>query len=65
MRPSEPGSPPFVSPGSKVEAGDTLLIIEAMKVMNAIHAPKAGIVKQIHVLDAQPVEFDQPLVTIE
>ncbi len=62
---SEPGKAAFVSPGSKVEAGDTLLIIEAMKVMNAIHAPKAGIVKQVCVQDAQPVEFDQPLVIIE
>ena len=61
----EPGKPPFVAPGSKVEAGETLLIIEAMKVMNAIHAPKAGTVKQVLVQDAQPVEFDQALVIIE
>ncbi|WP_243450833.1 acetyl-CoA carboxylase biotin carboxyl carrier protein [Sphingosinicella sp. CPCC 101087] len=62
---SEPGGPPFVSPGATVAAGDTLLIVEAMKVMNAIHAPKAGTVKQVLVQDAQPVEFDQPLVIIE
>ena len=61
----EPGAPPFVSVGEEVQEGATLLIIEAMKVMNAIHAPKAGIVKQICVQDAQPVEFDQPLVIIE
>ena len=62
---AEPGAAPFVAPGAKVEAGDTLLIVEAMKVMNAIHAPKAGTVKQVLVQDAQPVEFDQPLVIIE
>jgi len=62
---SEPGGTPFVTPGSKVEAGETLVIVEAMKVMNAIHAPKAGTVKQVLVQDAQPVEFDQPLVIIE
>ena len=61
----EPGAKPFVTVGQKVNAGDTLLIVEAMKVMNAIHAPKAGIVKQVCVQDAQPVEFDQPLVIIE
>ena len=61
----EPGSPPFVAPGAKVKAGDTLLIIEAMKVMNPIPAPKAGTVKQILVQDNQPVEFDQPLAIIE
>jgi acetyl-CoA carboxylase biotin carboxyl carrier protein len=62
---SEPGSPPFVSMGAAVTAGDTLVIIEAMKVMNAIHAPKTGMVTRILVQDAQPVEFDQPLVIIE
>ena len=61
----EPGADPFVSTGSQVAAGDTLLIIEAMKVMNPITAPKAGTVKQILVQDAQPVEFDQPLVVVE
>jgi acetyl-CoA carboxylase biotin carboxyl carrier protein len=61
----EPGAKPFVAPGSKVAAGDTLVIIEAMKVMNPIQAPKAGTVKELLVQDAQPVEFDQPLVIIE
>ncbi len=61
----EPGTPPFVSTGDKVAAGETLVIVEAMKVMNPIAAPKAGIVKQILVQDAQPVEYDQPLVIVE
>lgn len=61
---SEPGSPPFVSVGQQVKAGDTLLIIEAMKVMNPITATSAGTVKAILVDNAQPVEFDQPLVVI-
>jgi acetyl-CoA carboxylase biotin carboxyl carrier protein len=61
----EPGARPFVSPGAKVKEGDTLLIIEAMKVMNPIVAPRAGTVTQVLVVDAQPVEFDQPLVILE
>ena len=60
----EPGAAAFVSPGQAVKEGDTLMIIEAMKVMNPITAPKAGTVKQVLVSDAQPVEFDQPLVVI-
>ena len=60
----QPGSPPFVAVGDSVKAGDTLLIIEAMKVMNPITAPAAGTVKQMLVSDGQPVEFDQPLVVI-
>ncbi len=60
----EPGSAPFVNVGDPVKAGDTLLIIEAMKVMNPITAPGGGVVKKIMVADAQPVEFDQPLVII-
>jgi acetyl-CoA carboxylase biotin carboxyl carrier protein len=61
----EPGAAAFVQPGDQVGAGDTLLIIEAMKVMNPITAPRAGTVRQILVQDAQPVEFDQPLVIVE
>src|SRR5688572_9529983 len=60
----EPGAAPFVSVGDVVKVGDTLLIIEAMKVMNPITAPSGGVVKQITVSDGQPVEFDQPLVVI-
>ena len=61
----EPGAKPFVAPGQSVRDGETLLIIEAMKVMNPITAPRAGTVTQILVQDAQPVEYDQPLVIIE
>jgi acetyl-CoA carboxylase biotin carboxyl carrier protein len=61
----EPGARPFVAPGETVKQGDTLLIIEAMKVMNPIVAPRAGTVSQVLVVDAQPVEFDQPLVILE
>ena len=60
----EPGAKPFVSAGDAVKAGDTLLIVEAMKVMNPITAPAGGVVKQILVSDGQPVEFDQPLMVI-
>ena len=62
---AEPGAKPFIATGQPVKKGDTLLIIEAMKVMNPIIAPKAGTVRQIFVSDAQPVEFDQPLVVVE
>ena len=62
---SEPGAKPFIAVGASVKPGDTWLIIEAMKVMNPIQAPKAGKVTQILVGDSQPVEFDQPLVVIE
>lgn len=61
---SEPGAAQFIEVGKSVKAGDTLLIVEAMKVMNPITAPEGGTIKKIMVADAQPVEFDQPLVII-
>jgi len=61
---AEPGADPFVKVGSQVKAGDTLLIVEAMKVMNPIAATKDGTVQQILIENAQPVEYDQPLVVI-
>jgi acetyl-CoA carboxylase biotin carboxyl carrier protein len=60
----EPGAEPFVKPGDAVKAGDTLLIVEAMKVMNPITAPRGGVIKQLLVENGQPVEFDQPLVLL-
>jgi len=62
---AEPGAKPFIEIGSKVKVGDTLLIVEAMKTMNQIPAPRAGTVVQILVEDGQPVEFGEPLVIIE
>jgi acetyl-CoA carboxylase biotin carboxyl carrier protein len=61
----EPGAPPFITEGATVKQGDTLLIVEAMKVMNPIPAPRGGVVKAILVNSEQPVEYDQPLVVIE
>jgi acetyl-CoA carboxylase biotin carboxyl carrier protein len=61
----EPGAAPYVSEGATVTAGDTLLIIEAMKVMNPIVAPRAGRVAKILIRSEQPVEYDEPLVVIE
>jgi acetyl-CoA carboxylase biotin carboxyl carrier protein len=61
----EPGAKPFVEIGSKVKAGETVLIIEAMKTMNQIPAPRAGTVTQILFEDGQPVEFGEPLLIIE
>jgi acetyl-CoA carboxylase biotin carboxyl carrier protein len=61
----EPGAMPFVDVGSKVVAGDTLLIVEAMKTMNQIPAPRSGTVTQILIEDGQPVEFGEPLMIIE
>jgi acetyl-CoA carboxylase biotin carboxyl carrier protein len=61
---AEPGATPFVKVGDTVKAGDTLLIVEAMKVMNPITAPRGGVIKQLLVEDGQPVEFDQPLVLL-
>ncbi|MGL6043642.1 MAG: acetyl-CoA carboxylase biotin carboxyl carrier protein [Sandaracinobacteroides sp.] len=62
---AEPGAANYVAEGATVKEGDTLLIVEAMKVMNPIIAPKAGRVKAILVSNEQPVEYDQPLVIIE
>jgi acetyl-CoA carboxylase biotin carboxyl carrier protein len=62
---AEPGAKPFIDIGSQVKAGETLLIIEAMKTMNQIPAPRAGTVKQILFEDGKPVEFGEPLVIIE
>lgn len=60
-----PDAKPFVEVGQKVNAGDTLCIVEAMKMMNQIEADKSGVVKAILVESGQPVEFDEPLVVIE
>lgn len=62
---AEPGAKPFIAVGSQVKAGDTLIIVEAMKVMNPIAAPHGGTVKAILIENGQPVEFDQPLVVVE
>ena len=62
---AEPGAAPFARVGSQVKAGETVLIVEAMKVMNAIPAPTAGTVKAVLVDNGQPVEYDQPLIVIE
>lgn len=64
-RSPEPGAKVFVDVGQQVRQGQTLLIIEAMKTMNAIPAPKAGTVKEILIEDGQPVEFAQPLMIVE
>jgi acetyl-CoA carboxylase biotin carboxyl carrier protein len=61
----EPGMPPFVDVGTQVSEGQTLLIIEAMKTMNHIPAPRAGTVRQILVENNQPIEYGEPLVVIE
>ncbi|MBD3662889.1 acetyl-CoA carboxylase biotin carboxyl carrier protein [Sulfitobacter aestuariivivens] len=62
---AEPGSPAFISVGAKIAEGDTLLIVEAMKTMNHIPAPRAGTIKRILVGDGDAVEFGAPLVIIE
>jgi len=64
LQPS-PDAAPFVQPGDKVKKGQTLLIVEAMKTMNPIQAPRDGVVADILVGDAQPVEFGEPLVLLE
>lgn len=61
----EPGSPPFVVAGQSVEAGDTLLLIEAMKTFSQIKAPRAGTVRHVLVASGQPVEYDEPLVVLD
>ena len=62
---ANPEAKPFIAVGQKVAAGDTLVIIEAMKVMNPITAPNGGTVSAILIENGQPVEFDQPLVVVE
>ncbi len=61
---ADPSTPNFIKPGDKIAVGDTLLIVEAMKVMNPIVSDRAGTVVEVLVDNAQPVEFDQPLVLI-
>ena len=60
-----PGAAPFVAEGAQVSQGQTVMIIEAMKTMNEIKAPKAGTVRAIHARDAEPVEYDEVLMVIE
>jgi acetyl-CoA carboxylase biotin carboxyl carrier protein len=62
---AEPGAPAFISVGASISEGDTLLIVEAMKTMNHIPAPKSGTIKRILVEDGAAVEFGTPLVIIE
>jgi acetyl-CoA carboxylase biotin carboxyl carrier protein len=62
---AEPGAAPFVKPGDRVAEGQTLLIIEAMKVMNPIKSPRAGTVGQVLVGNSEPVEYGQPLIVID
>ncbi|RZJ05478.1 MAG: acetyl-CoA carboxylase, biotin carboxyl carrier protein, partial [Brevundimonas sp.] len=62
---ASPEAPPFCQPGDKVKKGQTLLIVEAMKTMNPIQSPRDGVVKEVMVGDAQPVEFGEPLVLLE
>jgi acetyl-CoA carboxylase biotin carboxyl carrier protein len=61
---SEPGKPPFVTVGQEIKEGDTLFIVEAMKTMNAIPAPRSGTVKEVCVENGQPVEFGQTLLVL-
>nr|WP_067296283.1 acetyl-CoA carboxylase biotin carboxyl carrier protein [Marinobacterium profundum] len=63
-RSPSPSSPPFIEVGKTVKAGDVICIVEAMKMMNQIEADKSGVVEAILVEEGQPVEYDQPLVTI-
>jgi len=61
----EPGAPPYVRAGDQVAEGDTLLVVEAMKVMNPIPAPRAGRVARIFISNGEPVEFGEPLLVLE
>ena len=61
----EPGAAPFIKPGDRVVEGQTVMIVEAMKVMNPIRAPQGGVVLDIKVTDGQPVEYGEPLLIIE
>lgn len=61
----EPGAAPYVTVGDKVTEGQTLLIVEAMKVMNTLPSPVSGVIRKILVEDGHPVEFDEPLIVIE
>ena len=63
-RAPSPGAAPFVEVGQSVKVGDVICIVEAMKMMNQIEADKAGVVGEFLVEDGEPVEFDQPLLTI-
>ena len=60
----EPDKPAFISVGDRVKEGQTLLIVEAMKFMNQVPPPRAGVIKEILFVDGEPVEFGQPLVVI-
>jgi acetyl-CoA carboxylase biotin carboxyl carrier protein len=61
----QPGTPVFVKPGDKINEGQTILIVEAMKTMNPIPAPRSGVVLEVLVSDGQPVEFGEPLIILE
>lgn len=63
-RSPSPSASPYVEVGTHVKEGDVVCIVEAMKMMNQIEADQAGVVKAIHIEDGEPVEFDQPLITI-
>lgn len=62
---AEPGAKPFTAVGAQIKAGDTVILIEAMKTFNPVKADRGGVVKEILVTDGQAVEFDQPLIVIE
>ena len=64
-RAASPGAKPFVEPGQKVDVGDTVCIIEAMKMFNQIEADHAGVIAEVLAENGQPVEYDQPLIIIQ